>query len=156
MPFMTELTENKEQILKTLLMDQEFVDLVSNEVGHELPALDLRYTQVFPYGWIAPTISDAKTYVCFDVDVTDTSTIAVSDIYMYFWVFTHNTLAMTNEGVRVDRIAARIDRLINGSTELGFGKVKLESCVRDSPNADYYGRVILYSVQNWNRRGRGL
>ena len=156
MPFMTELTENKEQILKTLLYDQEFVDLVTNEEEHEVPALDLRYTQVFPYGWIAPTISDAKTYVCFDIDVTDTSTIAVSDIYMYFWVFTHNTLAMTKDGVRVDLIAARIDRLINGSTELGFGKVKLESCVRDSPNVDYCGRIILYCVQHWNRRGSGL
>ena len=156
MPFLTELSENKDKILSILLSDSEFVSLVANDENHTLPALDLRYTQVFPYAWIAPTIDEAKTYVCFDVDVPDISTIAVSDVYMYFWIFTHNTLAMTNKGVRVDRIAARVDRLINGSTELGFGKVKLERCVRDSPNADYYGRVLLYSVQHWNRRGSGL
>ena len=156
MPFLTELTENKEQILKTFLSDPEFVQLVSNDRSHEVPALDLRYTQVFPYGWIAPTISEAKTYVCFDIDVPGVSTIAVSNIYMYVWIFTHNTLAMTGEGVRVDRIAARVDRLLNGSTELGFGKVKLERVTRDSPNSDYYGRVLMYSVQNWNRRGSGL
>lgn len=156
MPFLEELTENKEEILKTLLSDPEFVRLVKNEEDVTVPALDLRYTQVFPYGWISPTISEAKTYVCFDIDVPGVSTIAVSNVYMYFWIFTHHSIAMTKDGVRVDRIAARVDRLINGSTELGFGKVKLERCSRDTPNNDYHGRVLLYSVQNWNRRGSGL
>ena len=156
MPFLTELTENKEEIMKTLLSDPEFVHLVANDDEHEVPALDLRYTQVFPYGWIAPTISEAKTYVCFDIDVPGVANIAVSNIIMYVWIFTHNTLAMTPDGVRVDLVAARVDRLLNGSTELGFGKVKLERAARESPNSDYYGRVLTYSVQNWNRRGRGL
>lgn len=142
--------------MKMLLSDEEFTKLVSNDDEHEVPATDLRYTQVFPYGWIAPTIDEAKTYVCFDIDVPGVSTIAVSNIYMYFWIFTHNTLAMTPDGVRVDLIAARVDRLLNGSTELGFGKVKLERVSRDAPNSDYYGRVLMYGVQNWNRRGSGL
>jgi hypothetical protein len=155
-PFLTELSDDKELLLKTLLSDRQFVDLVSGETELALPAKDLRYKQVFPVAWVDSTVSEAKTFVCFDVDVFKTTSIAVKDCAIYIWVFTHKNLIFTQEGILVDRIASRVDELINGSTELGFGKVKLETVTRWSPNADFYGRVLKYTVQDWNRYGARL
>lgn len=156
MPFLDEITTKKENLLKTFLTDQTFVDLVSGEEGKELPALDLRYEQVFPYAWLNDTVDVAKTFVCFEVDVPSISTIAVKNCYLYVWVFSHEKMMRTPNGVRVDLLANRIDELLNGHTEYGFGKMKLESCLRIAPNDDYYGRVLKYSVQDWNRFGEKL
>lgn len=94
--------------------------------------------------------------MCFDVDVPQIKTIAVKDCYLYVWVFAHKSLMQTKDGVRVDLLASRIDWLLNGSTELGFGRLRLESCLRINPNEDYYGRVLKYYVQDWNRFGEKL
>ena len=153
MPFLSELTEKKQILIKELLSDQIFCDLVSGEVGHAIPAIDLRYKQVYPVSWVDSAISEAKTFVCFDMDVTGTSSIAVKNSEIYFWLFTHKNLMFTEKGILIDILASRIDELVNGSTELGFGKVKLESAGRWSPNAAYYGRVLTYSVKGWNRSG---
>lgn len=155
-PFLNDLTTKKEFLLKTFLSDERFVQLVTNQQDVQLPALDLRYKQVFPYGWIGDTVSIAKTFVCFDVDVPQIKTIAVKDCYLYIWVFAHKSLMPTKEGVRVDLLSSRIDWLLNGSTELGFGRLRLESCLRINPNEDYYGRVLKYYVQDWNRFGEKL
>lgn len=156
MPFLQDLTTKKERMLKEFLSDREVVTLLTDDETHELPAKDLRYKQVFPYAWIDETVDEAKTFICFDVDVPEIATIAVKDCYMYVWIFTHTKIAMTHRGVRVDLLASRIDELINGSTEYGFGKVKLVSALRFMPNSNYYGRVLKYYVQDWNRFGAKL
>ncbi|MEG1562305.1 MAG: hypothetical protein RR365_01010 [Bacteroides sp.] len=155
-PFLSELSENKEFLLKTFLSDQELVDLVSGKKGHAIPATDLRYTQVYPVAWVDGTVSEAKTFVCFDIDVNSVSNIAVKNCDIFIWIFTHKKFIFTQNGILIDLIASRVDELINGSTELGFGKVKLETALRWSPNSDYYGRVLKYSVQDWNRFGARL
>lgn len=49
-------------------------------------------------------------------------------------------------GIRTDLLASRVDTLLNGSTEFGFGKLSLSSVTRLSPNTDYYGRALKYTV----------
>ena len=156
MPFLKELNASKNMLLDTLLADSDFVNLVSGQPDTPLPALNLKHTQVFPIGWTDEAVSEAKTFVCFDIDVDSTPSNAVSNFKLFVWIFTHNTLIYTENGVLVDEIANRIDQLINGSTEMGFGKVKLESVGRWTPNADYYGRVLKYHIQGWNRCGSRL
>lgn len=156
MPFLTELSDKKQQILKDLLSDRELVTLLTDDSTIRLPAKDLRYDQVFPYPWVDETADAAKSFICFDVTVPEISTIAVKDCYMYIWIFTHQRIAMTKEGVRTDLLASRVDYLLNGSTEYGFGKVRLMSVLPYAPNANYYGKVLKYYVQDWNRFGAKL
>jgi hypothetical protein len=149
---LTEISTKKERLLKALLTDAEFVRLVANDDNHPVPGTALRYKQVFPYGWVDETATEAKTFVCFDVDVLSTTkNVSVKNCNIYFWVFSHQKVAMTSKGVRADLIAEQIDTLLNGSPDYGFGNVKLESFLRSAPNANFYGRVLKYSVQDWNR-----
>lgn len=151
-----ELTERKQLLFETILSDRECVNLLTNSEDHPLPALDLRYTQVFPYAWIDDTIQDAKTFLCFDLDVPRISNIAVKSVNLYIWMFSHKSLMPTRFGIRTDLLASRVDTLLNGSTEFGFGKLSLSSVTRLSPNTDYYGRALKYTVLDWNRFGTKL
>ena len=60
-----ELAADKEKMLKIFLSDKTIVDLLTNKTTTPLPALDLRYTQVFPYHWLSSTITEQKSYLCF-------------------------------------------------------------------------------------------
>ena len=120
-PFLNDLTTKKELLLKTFLNDERFVQLITNSEQVTLPAKDLRYKQVFPYGWIGDTVAIAKTFVCFDVDVPQIKTIAVKDCYLYIWVFSHKDLMPTRDGVRVDLLASRIDWLLNAAPNMVLG-----------------------------------
>ncbi|MDR2357868.1 MAG: hypothetical protein LBD92_07300 [Oscillospiraceae bacterium] len=156
MPFLSELAGKKELMLKAFLSDKRLVSLIADDPDCEVPADSLRYKQVFPYAHIDFTVEHATTFVCFDVDVPEVRTIAVKNCYITVWAFTHRDKLMTRDGMRIDLLANRIDELMNGSTQYGFGRVKLERVVRFAPNRDFYGRELTYFVQDWNRFGEGL
>jgi hypothetical protein len=156
MAFLKEFSDVKMKMLQAFLSDRDIVTHLTSDATHALPAVDLRYKQVFPYPWVDDTVSEAKAFLSFDVYVQSVETIAVKTLNLVVWVFAHSAVAMTNQGVRVDLISNRVDELINGSQDYGFGKVALVSVLPYAPNNNYYGRVLRYQVQNWNRFGDKL
>jgi hypothetical protein len=113
--------------------------------------MSLQYDQVFPYPWLDKTVTDAKSYLCFDVTIPRVSTAVIKDVNLHIWTFTHKSLMRTSLGTRIDRIASRVDYLVNGSTSLGIGKVDLKTLENVNPTDDFYGRHIIYEVQDFNR-----
>lgn len=156
MAMLNELSASKERLLKTFLSDRELVTLITNNEEHPIPAKDLRYKTVFPYSWIDDTVTDASVFLCFDIDIPSTLTVAVKEMDIYVWTFCHYSLMRTDEGTRVDRIANRVDELINGSTDFGFGTLELQGVERINPARDYYGRMLTYRVKDFNRWGKYL
>jgi len=151
MAFLQELASDKEKLLRFFLSDQTLVDLLTNEEGHEIPSLDLRYVQVFPYSWLGGTITDQKSYLCFSVSVPRVPTSTVKDVLLKVWIFTHEAIMRTDNGPRIDLIASAVDTLLNGRTDFGLGKVELKSTSEISPAKDFYGYALTYEVQDFNR-----
>lgn len=151
MAFLQELASDKEKLLRFFLSDQTLVDLITNEEGHETPALDLRYVQVFPYHWLSGTITDQKSYLCFSVTSPRASSPTIKDVEMKIWVFSHEAIMRTEKGVRIDLIAAAVDSLLNGLSGMGVGKVDLLATREISPAKDFYGYEMKYLVKDFNR-----
>ncbi len=151
MAFLQELASDKEKLLRFFLSDQTLVDLIANDTNHAIPALDLRYAQVFPYHWLDNTVSEEKSYLCFSVTVPRVPSSVIKDVTMKIWLFSHGGIMRTSKGPRIDLIAAAIDDILNGSTQFGFGKVDLKSTREITPAKDFYGYEMVYEVQDFNR-----
>jgi hypothetical protein len=151
MAFLQELATNKEKLLKFFLSDATLVQLLSNKDDVSVPALGLRYTQVFPYHWLSETITEEKSYLCFAITVPRVVSSVIKDIQLDVWLFSHDGIMRTPNGPRIDLIAAAIDSLLNGSTEFGFGKVELNNTRVIKPAKDFYGYQLTYTVQDFNR-----
>lgn len=157
----------KQKIIETLLSDDIVVQLLTNDPIHDVPAKDLVYVQVFPYDWMDVTSLTAQAYICLDIDIAGMkSNYAVKDCVMTVWVMCHQQamslrgtdnydLSYTGGTLR-DKLADRIDYLLNGHKDFGFGKVELSRAPRFDPGGRYYGRELIYSVQDYNRTPQKL
>lgn len=151
MAFLQELASDKEKLLKFFLSDRNLVDLLSNGNNVQLPAIGLKYKQVYPYHWLSSTITEQKSYLCFSVIAPKTLNCAVKDVLMKIWVFSHDGIMRTDNGPRIDLLAGAIDDIINGSTAFGLGKVELKGMHEITPAKDFYGYEIDYEVKDFNR-----
>lgn len=149
-----EFYDYKNILMETLCSDERIVRLITDSSDADVPNYDLPYTQVFPFEYIPNTVSEGKTFICFDVDIDQVYNKTFYAPVLYVWAFTHESkLRLREGGVRTDQLSVEIDRVLNGNRYFGLGELQLESVGRFSPISDYQGRVLTYSARDYNRPG---
>lgn len=143
----------KNQLMKDLLTDKEIVRLMQPEKGLN-NAIDLAYTQIFPYEYIPETIQKGNTYICFDIDIqSQTAGKTFYYPYIYVWVFAHRSkLRLPEGGVRTDKICSRICEIMNGSRLYTLGELNLYSSKRFAPVTDYNGKVLTFIGREFSKQ----
>ena len=148
---LSEFFDYKNKLMEDLLTNPEIVKLLDNSV--ELKnAKQLAYTHVFPYEYIPDTVEEAKTFICFDVDVQESINKTFLRPTLYIWVFSHKSkLRLPEGGVQTDKLASEIAKAINGSRFYGLGELDLYSVKRFTPVTDYQGKVMTFHAKEFNR-----
>lgn len=156
MPHLSSLTEYKRTVINTFLRDKEFVELVANDKNHVLPASDLFEKQCFLYDYVDSTVKDDKVYVCVEVDPEQVVNCAVTRFNLYVYVAVPKSLMSMDGQIRRDAICQRIDELLNGRTDFGFGRLERKPSPRMQFSESFRGRVLVYTVEDWNRHCKTL
>ena len=167
MPNLGQFVKYKKQIAMAILNDPECVDLISNGTYHgDYPAVSLleqvlsdgRYVpgQVHLYDFIPDVASDSRVHVNIEIDEDAMSTVAVGLYTIEILVMVPVDLMNMYGNIRRDALAARIDTLINGSTEYGFGRVERRAGSLGIPAPKVRSRRLKYSVKDWNMRDKEL
>ena len=148
---LSEFFDYKNKLMEDLLTNEEIVNLVDETVGLD-GAKRLAYTSVFPYEYIPDTVEEAKTFICFDVDVQESMNKTFLRPTLYIWVFSHKSkLRLPEGGVQTDKLVSEIAKAINGSHEYGLGELELYSVKRFAPVTDYQGKVMTFHAKEFNR-----
>lgn len=163
------ISDMKQVILRSILSDEDIVKILRNSHNVQVPDIQLRYTQVFPWMRTFETVEEAKSFITFEVAVTRVQNCAVREFELRIYIMTHESLMLMNGqvcgelgldasdcGTRIDVLADKIDYLINGSEELGFGKIELIASPPFTPAEKFLGRILVYHVEGWNRWGEKL
>lgn len=146
-----EFYDYKNQLMEDILTTKSIVDLLGDDVKHNIPAIELAYTQVFPFEYIPETIEHGRTYICFDVDIQKSANQTFYYPIIYVWIFTHKSLMRLPEGgVRVDKLAAELAKKLSGSMMYGLGPLDLYSSKRFAPITDYQGKVLTFHARDFN------
>lgn len=146
-----EFYDYKNQLIHDLITNPAIVSLVNDNIGNGEEA-SLIYTQIFPHEYVPDTVTEAKTFICCDVDVRKSMTKTFLEATLYVWVFTHKSLLRLPEGgVRTDRLASEIAKQINGSMFYGLGELDLYAAKRFAPMTDYNGKVLTFETTEINR-----
>lgn len=146
-----EFYDYKNQMMEDILTTKSIVDLLGNDVEHEIPALELAYTQVFPFEYIPDTVEHSRTYICFDIDIQKSANQTYYYPIIYVWIFTHKSLMRLPEGgVRTDKIAAELAKKLCGSMMYGLGPLEMYSSKRFAPITDYQGKVLTFHALDFN------
>lgn len=148
---LSEFFDYKNKLMEDLLTNEEIVKLVDNTVEIGDSKL-LAYSNVFPHEYIPDTVEEAKTFICFDVDVQESINRTFLRPTLYIWVFSHKSkLRLPEGGVQTDKLVSEIAKAINGSHEYGLGELELYSVKRFAPVTDYQGKVMTFHAKEFNR-----
>lgn len=149
---LSELVNYKNQVMKELCSDPNIVHLLTGNEDAAIPNHGLPYTQLFPYEYVPQTVDEARSFICFDVDIVSVPNETFLVPVLYVWVFAHaSNLRMEQGGVLIDQLAIEVTRLLNGSWNYGLGKLKFDSSRRFTPIRGYLGRVLTYYATDFNR-----
>ena len=147
-----EFTAYKQTLMKEICTSEPIVDLLKLDSDPaDITGKDMRYKRIYPYNYVPIVIENAQTFICFTVTAPNVKDNVVSELRLTIYVFTHQDLMKTNNGMRTDLIVSEIDKLLNRSTKYGLGKVALKMCdVMQVPCQGYSGLFSVYSVKDFN------
>ena len=146
-----EFFDYKNQLMKDLLTNETIVSLVGEDLESCDPA-DLAYTRIFPYEYVPQTVQDGYTFICFDVDITQSVDKTYYLPTIFIWIFTHRSrLRLPEGGVRPDKICSEICKTINGSRFYGLGELSLYSTKRFAPMTDYQGHMMVFHTKDFSK-----
>ena len=149
-----EFFDYKNLMVKDICSNETIVKALTENENASVPNHQLPYTQVFPYEFIPETVSEAKTFICCDVDIVSVPSNTYYIPVLYIWICTHKSkLRMPGGGVLLDKLSAEIDKILNGNRYYVLGKLKLSSVGRFEPTTDYLGRVLVYRGLDFNKMG---
>ena len=151
---LNEFFDYKSELIRTLCSSKDIVRLILDGKDSKVPNYDLAYKQIFPYEHIPDTVDEGKTFICFDVDITQVMDKTYYRPTLYIWAFTYKTkLQLPDGGVRTDELAKAINKELNGSRSYGLGTLELQSINGFAPIKDYLGRQMVYTATDFNRPG---
>ena len=148
--YLEELSKYKIEIMKRLCLSKEIQSLILFSES-ENQGKEMMYKNIFPYAFIPDTVTDASTFICFDLEIQRVQNRTFKDINMLFWIFTHQSLMRTENGIRTDIIANEVDKILNGNKNFGLGTSELKKVLRINPAKDYHGRSLIYKTVDFNR-----
>lgn len=161
MPMLSELESFKAKILNMIIRDPECVELISCKKGMKLPAAELVNDNIYMYDYIDDTVKDQKVFVCIEIDEGEIGNIVSRYFDIHIYVVVHKSLMDYVDddgrgGVRRDAICSRIDHLLNGSPDFGFGKLEASYGGRIVFSNDFRAKDLHYRALGKNLWGEGL
>lgn len=152
MAYLEEFTEYKQTLMQALCTSQSVVNLMKLDSDPAtITGKDMRYNRIYPYNYVPLTIEKAQTFICFTVTAPNVKDNLIAELRLTVYVFTHQDLMRTDNGIRTDLLVSEIDKLLNGSTKYGLGKVSLKCCdVMQVPCQGYSGLFSVYSVKDFS------
>ena len=140
----------KNQLMGDILTNKKIVHLLNEKIDPK-DAVNLAYTQVFPYEYIPDTIEHGSSFICFDVDIQRSVSKTFYLPTLYVWVFSHSSMLRTEDGIVPDLLCMEIADMLNGSRNYGLGELDLYSVKRFAPMTDYNGKVLTFYAEDFNR-----
>jgi len=147
-----EFTTYKQTLMQAICTSDKIVNLMKLSTDPQnITGRDMRYKRIFPYNYVPLTIENAQSFICFTVTAPNVKDDLITELCLTVYVFTHQDLMRTDKGIRTDLLISEIDKLLNGSTRYGLGKVSLKMCdVMQVPSRGYSGLFSVYSVKDFN------
>jgi len=152
MAHLEEFTTYKNTLMEAICTSDTIVNLLKLDTDDDsITGRDMRYSRIFPYNYVPLVTDQASTYICFTVTAPYPKDGVVTQLYLTVYVFTHQDIMRTKNGMRTDLIISEIDKLLNGSTKYGLGKVVLKACdIMSVPSRGYSGLYSVYAVKDFN------
>lgn len=153
-----EFREYRSDILKMICSNDSISSLLLNDGETISSPSDLIEKHVYPYEYIPGTTEEGKSFISMLLAVHSVDNGMTSyDCFINFYIVSYEGImwVSNNDGrmvLRYDQIAEELDKMLNGTRNLGF---KMELVGRKDgyqPMHKFHGTMVTYKITAWNRR----
>jgi hypothetical protein len=143
----------REKLMERLCMSEAARSLAGppRDEGDLIHPWDLPYKYVFPYAKIIDKADEAAVYICFDVESPRAIGSTFADMLIRVWILSHYRCIRTPNGLATDLLSSEVDKILNGSSEFGLGRVELKSWSAFSPADGFHGVMLVYRTVDFSR-----
>ena len=142
--------------LQAIGSDKEVLALLTNnpEIDLNSDEADAVYDKyLFDYQYVDGTTEEAEAYVYAEIEITGQPTDTMRNMNLYITIVCHKKYMKLDPakfkgsiGNRRDNLVRYIDRLLNGSTLFGIGKLRLDTITTIPSPAGFSAREITYKI----------
>lgn len=139
-------------MLNAFVDSVNIVKYINNNDSSITDPADLVGINIFPTPYIPDTQSQVRNYICLDIYVPRVKDKLFKDVQIIVNIFSHKSASTYRGKSRVDLICIEIDKILNGNMDFGIDAVDLISVMPYIPNNNFFGKQIVYNVENFNQR----
>lgn len=150
------ITDYKSQMVRLLCDSREIRRLMSNDTYPDITTQQLLDHYILPWEFVPDTTTEEGVFLCCEVDMQGVESPVIATFTLQFYIICHrNLLRMPGgeTGSRVDLLTQEVNRLFNGSNELGLSPVGITPFSHYIPAPNFYGRHLAFTVKDFNRFG---
>lgn len=160
-----ELINYSSSIINKLANSPEIVGLIVDKADPDMSGEDgeMARQHMFDYDYIDETVLQAGAYIMVDVDMAEASSGTINDMEVYVQICVSKKYMDLDaqkfpgvKGNRRDNLARQVDLLINGSRDLGIGRLQLASARTAGVPQAFTSKMLTYRIPDFaKRRGFG-
>lgn len=152
MAYLEEIPSYKDDLLHAFIENENIITLIGSKDQNIQDPVDLIGENIFPNPYVPDTQSEVKTYLCMDIYVPRVRDKLFKDVQIVINIFSHKNMSTYKGKSRVDLLNIEVDKILNGNMDFGIDSVQLYSVMPYLPNNHFFGKQIIYNVQNFNQR----
>lgn len=152
---MEEIPAYKTEALRLLCHSDEFRRLMANGRCPHPSVKQLLDAYLIPWEFVPDTATDEASYVCCKVDMQSVT----STYLLQFYILVHRSLMRMPDGEPgswADLLTIEINRLLNGNDQFGLGRAAVMPFTHYTVGSSFYGRLLSFQINDFNRFGEGL
>lgn len=70
----------KDKLAEVILSDERIVRLLDDPLCRTVPAIPLKFKNVYPYAYVPNTVDNAKSIICFEATISNVNSDTVCDV----------------------------------------------------------------------------
>ena len=158
--FLDQLVDYSARIIQKIAQSKECVGLIVNKAFENVDEDDFDKVldnNIFDYQYVDSTTQTTEAYVWVEMEVNRVQNEHIKDVRVYVTVACHKNYMKLDHAIfakvlgnRRDNLVRYIDKELNGFEELGIGKLSLTSVRTLTPMNGFTGRVLSYSMPDFN------
>ena len=146
-----------DKMVVSLLTNNPHIDMDSDEAD------EVFEKYLFDYGYVDSTTDESEAYVCAEAEMVGNGSPTIENMRLYITIICHKQYMKLDPGKfkgmignRRENLTRYVDKLLNGSTMFGIGKLTLESSRVAPAPAGFCARELTYYIPDFRTRSVGI
>ena len=158
--YIDELIDFKENVILAIGNSQKVLGLLADDPNIDVDSDEadtILERNIFDYDYVQETIKRSDAYIMVETEMASNASGSINRWVVYVQIVCYKDFVKLDKktkfkgvkGNRRDNLAREIDKLLNGSTEFGIGKLTLRRAASADVPEEFTSKLLTYEINDF-------